>query len=226
MQYRRWLALSVAIALIVLATPGLATTIRSTRRMAGFSSDSQYYVYLETSRNLGSGIPKAVLQVIDIADSTCVAGGCLETRYGESDSNLSVRDAETDLLQQTWTLRQELGLTPPVAGIPLTIASRSRTADGTETVNVNLGDRRSVRLVLQQRAEPSRAAFRLEAQYAGQRRSLGSLSRFLNGILRYSIREVYASPDEDSIVVLLTAMRPAFEGTLETTLVQSFELRR
>ncbi|MDX2216449.1 MAG: DUF2259 domain-containing protein [Oculatellaceae cyanobacterium bins.114] len=226
MHYRRWLSLGVAIALVALATPGLATTFRTTRRMAGFSQDNQYYVYLETSRNSGTGIPKAVLQVIDVAGSTCVVGGCLETRYGEADADLSVRDAETDLLQQTWVLRQELGLTPPIAGIPLTIASRSRTADGTETVNVNLGDRQSLRFVLQQRAESGRASFRLEAQYAGQRRSLGSLNRFLNGILRYSIREVYSSPDEDSVVVLVTATRPTFQGVLETTLVQSFELRR
>ena len=68
-----------------------------------------------------------------------------------------------------------------------------------------------------------RAAMQLEVTYNGQRRSLDSLGNFRPWVLGYSIREVYLSPDGERVAVLITAVKPTFEGTLATTLVQGFE---
>jgi predicted secreted protein len=226
---RRSLGLTIS-AVALLSAQVLATTFRATQRMAGFSSDSNHYVYLESSRDTGAGIPKASIQIVDVSTSACVETGCVETRYREPDANLSTTDAENDLLRRTWLLRQSLGLTPPVAGTRLAVSSRSRTPDGTETVTVNLDNRQPMRLVLQQRNQSvdapsnSRSAMRLEISYDGKRRSLDSLSNFRPYVLRYSIRDVYLSPDRKSAVILITTTKPSFEGVLETTLVQGFDL--
>lgn len=216
---------------ILVAAEVSATTYRATQRMAGFSTDGNHYVYLESSRDTGAGIPKARLQIVEISSNSCVQNGCIETQFREPDSSLSNAAAEDSLLQTTWNLRQNLGLTPPVAGTRLAVVSRSRAADGTEIMAVRLNNREQpLRLRLQQRTEPSnivgfdRAAMRLELTRNNRQRSLGSLSNFQEGILRYSLREVYLSPDRQSIVVLMTATRPTFEGVLETTLVQGFDL--
>jgi predicted secreted protein len=215
--------------LALVATQAIATTFRTTQRMAGFSSDSNYYVYLESSVNTGSGIPKAAIQIVDVSANACIRTGCVETSYRDPDANLSAADAENDLLRRTWSLRQSLLLTPPVAGTRLTVISRSRTANGTETVN--FGDsRQPIRVVLQQRNQnvdnpsTSRSAMQLDITYGGTRRSLDSLNNFRNQVVRYSIRDVYVSSDRQSAVILITATKPTFEGTLDTTLVQSFDL--
>lgn len=223
--------MGLAIAAVALvAGQAIATTFRTTQRMAGFSSDSNYYVYLESSRDTGAGIPKATIQVMDVSANVCVTNGCLETRYREANANLSTADAENDLLRRTWELRQALLLTPPIAGTRLTVVSRSRTADGTETVNFGLEPRQPMRVVLQQRNQrvnnpaESRSAMQLDVTYGGRRRSLDSLNNFRSQVLRYSIRDVYVSGDRQRAVILITATKPTFEGTLETTLVQSFDL--
>lgn len=210
-------------------------TFRATQRLAGFSADGSHYLYLESSRDTGAGIPKSSIQVVDIAANTCADNGCLETRYGEADANRATTDAEQDLLKQTWKVRQALNLTPPTAGTELPIIARSRTADGTETVTVRLPNRNQpLQLRLKQTqikspisggtAKQDKAAMQLEVTYDGQHQSLDSLSNFREWVLGYSIRAVKLSPDGKHIAVLLTATKPTFEGTLATTLVQGFEL--
>ncbi|NJP11817.1 MAG: DUF2259 domain-containing protein [Leptolyngbyaceae cyanobacterium RU_5_1] len=209
-------------------------TFKAAQQAAGFSPDGKYYIYLESSQDTGAGIPKVNLQVVDVSANACVRNGCIETRYGEAESKLSIKDAEQDLLQQTWTLRQKLQLTSPTTGVKLPIRSRSRTADGTETITVQLDGRQSLQLRLQQKrttsaiaggtAEKDQAALRLEVFDGREPRSLGSLKNFRDWVLDYSIREVYLAPNSDRVVVLVTATKPTFEGTIGTTLVQSFEL--
>ena len=213
------------------SSASLNPTYRAEPRMAGFSSDGNYYIYLESSRDTGAGIPRSSLQVVDIASNNCVAKGCIETRYQESDAPLEIKAAEDTLLQQTWKIRQDLKLTPPATGTELPILSRSRTADGTETVNVRLNNRDQLRLQLRQRrkvaegaSQLEQAAMQLEVSYNGQRRSLDSLSNFRNFVLDYSIRTVKVSPDGEQVAVLITATKPTFEGTLGTTLVLGFDL--
>lgn len=216
--------------------PGAAETptFKATQRLAGFSADGSHYLYLESSRDTGAGIPKSSIQVIDVTANACAENGCKETRYGEADADLKTTDAEQDLLQQTWKTRQALNLTPPVAGTELSIVSRSRTPDGTETVTVRLPKRdQPLQLRLKQKqlnastsgkAESDKAAMQLEVVYDGESRSLDSLSNFREWVLSYSIREVRLSADGKHVAVLLTATKPTFEGTLATTLVQGFEL--
>jgi predicted secreted protein len=202
--------------------------------MAGFSADGDYFIYLESSRDTGAGIPKSTMQVVALDSNTCVKNGCLKTRYGEPDSDLSLEAAEDSLLKQTWNIRQDLQLTPPAAGDSLPVLSRSRTADGTETMTVRLANHQPLQLRLQQKRIPAtqtgqeftkdRAAMQIEVNYDGQRRSLGSLDQFRDWVLDYSIRDVKLSPDGKHVVVLVTAMQPTFEGTLGTTVVQGFEL--
>lgn len=217
-----------------IALDSLKPTFRTSERMAGFSADGDYFIHLESSRDTGAGIPKSKMQVVALDSNACIQGGCLKTRYGESDSDLSLKVAEDSLLQQTWSIRQDLQLTPPAVGESLPVLSRSRTADGTETMTVRLANHQPLQLRLQQKRIPAqqtgqeftkdRAAMQIEVNYNGQRRSLGSLDQFRDWVLDYSIRDVKLSPDGKHIVVLVTAMEPTFEGTLATTVVQGFEL--
>lgn len=210
-------------------------TFSAAERMAGFSTDGNYYLYLESSRDTGAGIPKSSLQVIDVASNACAPGSCVETRLSESEANQALAETEKQLLQQTWKVRQDLKLTPPATGVELPIMTRSRAADGTETVTVRLtNSNQPLQLRLQQKriastlrggpAERDKAAMQLEVSYNGRQRSVGSLNHYRDWVLDYSIREVRLSPDGQHVAVLITATKPTFEGTLATTVVHGFEL--
>jgi predicted secreted protein len=214
------------------ATDSLQPTFRARQRIAGFSADGRHFIYLESSRDTGAGIPKSSLQVVNVATNACVENGCLSTRYQESDAGLQMSDAEENLLQKTWSMRQVLKLTPPVSGTALPVIERSRTKDGIETVTV-IGDEAKMQLRLQQQqirsalnggtAEQDKAAMQIQVSYDGKQRSLDSLNNFRDRVLEYSIREVRLSPDGKRVAVLLTATTQTFEGTLGTTLVQGFD---
>jgi predicted secreted protein len=199
-------------------------TFRATPRMAGFSPDGNYFIYLESSRDTGAGVPKSMLQLMDVASNRCVENGCVETRYSEKEAEMKMADAETDLLKQTWKVRQDLNLTPPVEGTDVPILSRSRAADGSETVTVRLNNSEPLTLYLQQKRAQDKAAMQLAVNYNGQKRSLDSLNNFRDNVLDYSIRQVTLSPDGKRVAVLITATKPTFEGTLGTTIVQGFVL--
>ncbi|XGV95496.1 MAG: DUF2259 domain-containing protein [Leptolyngbya sp. BL-A-14] len=196
-------------------------TFRATPRMTGFSPDGSYFIYLESSQDTGAGIPKSALQLVKLDSNRCVADACVETHYSEKEAGMKMSEAESELLKQTWKVRQDLNLTPPVAGIDIPIASRSRAADGSETVTIRLNNR-DLQLRLQQKSTPDKASMQLGVTYDGQQRSLDSLNNFRDNVLDYSIRQVKLSPDGKRVAILITATKPTFEGTLGTTLVQGF----
>ncbi len=198
-------------------------TFRATPRMTGFSPDGNYFVYLESSQDTGAGIPKSVLQLVKLDGNRCVEDACVETHYSEKEAGMKLSEAESELLKQTWKVRQDLNLTPPVAGIEIPIVSRSRTVDGSETVTMRLNNR-DLQLHLQQKSTQDKASMQLGVNYDGQQRSLDTLTNFRDNVLDYSIRQVKVSPDGKRVAVLITATKPTFEGTLGTTLVQGFAL--
>jgi predicted secreted protein len=219
----------VASAAIALAPEALANTWRAAHRMSGFSPDSNYYVYLESSRNTGSGIPSAELQIVQVTANSCIKNGCIETKYGESDSNKSTKMAEDDLLKKTWNTRQSLNLTPPQSGTKLNIISRTAGGNGSETIAVKVKAAKSLQIRLEQKQKNASsgkesAAMRLVVNYNGRQRVLGSLNNFQDWVLSYSIREVRLSPNGRNIVVLVERTERTFEGVLKTTFVQGFVL--
>ncbi len=209
-----------------------APSQRTLQKKAGFSADGRYFLYLESWRDLGAGIPKSALQMVDVAKNTCVEAGCVETQYGEVDAGLSLEVAEKNLLKQTQILRKNLQLEAPTTGTSLPITQRSRTPNGTETATVNLGTGKpAMQIRLQQNATVSsmfggtapkdQASLQMQVNYGAKTRAIG-LSQ--DGAVGFSIREVVRSPNGKNIVVLLTSTQRAFEGTLGKTLVQGFEL--
>ena len=226
-----------ASALLFFEFSGLATIFKASRRLAGFSIDSRYYIYLESSRNSVTEVPLAQIKIIDVATNSCVRNGCLETEYDRSSSTLSNQAAENDLLSKTLPLRQSLKLTQLKVGIPLSIISRSTSSDGIETVRVRLTSQPDpLQIRLQQRYIPSlvsggssdveRAAMRLVINYNNRQLTLGDLNNYRESVKKYSIREVRLSPNRRNIVVLLDQTQPTYEGVLQTTLVQSFPLQK
>lgn len=208
----------------------IAATYRSTARMAGFSTDGRYFMQLESSRDTGAGVPKAVLQIMDLTANRCVPNGCVATTYSEADAKLSLIDAENALLKQTQQLRQSLQLTSPTSGNSVPMMARSR-ADERETVTMQLNGE-PLLLQIQRQAvvgggsngslDKPPSTFGLVATYRGKQRSLGSLGDANDLAIAYSIREVKLSADGKQVAVLLTAVKPTFEGTIATTIVRGF----
>lgn len=212
-----------------------APSQRTLQKIAGFSADGRYYLHLESWRDIGAGIPKSAMQLMDVEKNACVEAGCIETKYGEVDAGLSLEVAEKNLLQQTKTLRKNVQIEAPVAGTSLPITQRSRTADGTETVTVDLGTGKpAMEIQLQQKAtvssmfggtaEKDQAWMQMQVTQNQKTRTIGSLKTPQDWIVGFSIREVVLSPNGKNIVVLLTSTQRAFEGTLGKTMVQGFEL--
>lgn len=209
-------------------------TFQTQQRTSGFSADSQHFMHLESWRDTGAGIPHAAMQVVNLATNTCVANGCMKTQFNESQASQSLAIAESNLLQQTQSLRQNLQLTSPSPGNSLPEMARSQQQDGTETVTVQTTNNQPLRLTLKQKqtvtpmpggaGEKEQAAMQLEVNYGGKTRSLGSLDKMQDWKVKFSIREVRQSSDGKTIAVLLTAAERAFEGTLGRTMVQGFEL--
>ncbi|MBE9128961.1 MULTISPECIES: DUF2259 domain-containing protein [unclassified Coleofasciculus] len=217
------------------SSEGLATVLKASQRMAGFSTDSRHYIYLESSRNPVTDVPTAQIQIINVANSSCVRNGCLETEYDRSAYNLSNQAAENDLLEKTLMLRQRLELNRLKVGIQLPVISRQRTPNETETVNFRLNKQTEpLQIRLEQRYIPSvlsggsspvdRAAMRLIINYNYRQLTLGNLNNYRDAVRNYSIREVRLSPNQRNAVVLIDMTQPSEEGVLQTTLVQSFSL--
>jgi len=212
------------------ASPPTTATFTASQRTAGFSSDGRYFMQLESSRDTGAGIPRASLQIVDLAENRCVPNGCITTSYGEADTQVSLTVAENSLLQKTQALRQSLNLTQPTSGKVLPL-ERSQTSGAGEVVTVQVQGA-PMQLRLQQRqtlspmfggtAEKDKAAMELQITHQGKTRSLGSLEQYQEGVVSYSIREVLLSPDGQQVAVIITAIRPTFEGTLATTFIQGF----
>lgn len=220
-----------ASAVVLVATSALAEVFQATPHMSGFSADGDHYVFLETSRDTGAGILKAKLQIVNLPKNNCVSTGCIETSNSESQPTATT---DKDLLAKTWKLRTDLGLAPPQAGTRLDIISRAVKPDKTEIVQVQLkNSKETIKLQLRQKnirsaqsgyTDKDRASMQLDVTRNGKQRSLDSLDNFRDWVYEYSIKEVYLSPDGQHVAVLITMTEPTFEGVLETTLVQGFEL--
>ncbi|MBD2180652.1 DUF2259 domain-containing protein [Planktothrix sp. FACHB-1355] len=207
---------------------------RTTQRMAGFSTDSLSYIYLESSRDTGAGIPKAEMQIVNVPSNSCVPNGCIETQYGESQSGKTTKMAEDDLLARTGNLRRRLKLVSPHLGTKLNIISRSNSPDGSETVVARLNNGKTLQIRLEQKqikstsqggtAERDKASMSLLITYNNRQRRIGSLNNYRDWVISYSLREVRLSPNGRNAIVLLDKTEPTFEGVLQTTLVQGFPL--
>ena len=81
MKHVTLVSLSVVAIALVCSSEGLATVFRANRRLSGFSPDSRYYVYLESFQNPVTEVPTAKIQIIEVANNSCVRNGCLKTDY-------------------------------------------------------------------------------------------------------------------------------------------------
>ncbi len=225
----------VAIALLSFGSEGLATVFRSSRRLSGFSPDSRYYVYLESFRNFVTEVPKAQIQIVDVATSSCVRNGCLKTEYDNSASNLTNKAAEDDLLNKTSVLRYDLKLTLLKVGIRLPMIARERNADSSETYKFLVNDpKQPMQITLKHKYIPAvkpggsfeteRASMQLVIDYKYRKLSLGDLDNYREAVQKYSIREVRLSPNRRNVVVLIDMTQPTYEGVVQTTLVHSFPI--
>ncbi|HEY9637913.1 MAG TPA: DUF2259 domain-containing protein [Coleofasciculaceae cyanobacterium] len=226
----------IAIALLLFDLEGWATVFKTSRRLSGFSPDSRYYIYLESSRNSVTDVPTAQIQIVDVATNSCVNKGCLKTDYDNSSSSLSNQAAENDLLKKTLEIRQTLKLNQLKVGIELPISSHSVKPDRSEMVQVRLNNKpEPLEIRLEQKYIPSifsrqgfgdveRAAMRLVINYNNRKLTLGDLNNYREAVKNYSIREVRLSPNGNNVVVLIDMTQPTYEGVLQTTFVQSFPL--
>jgi predicted secreted protein len=212
-------------------------TFTAIPRLSGFSADGHHYIYLESARDTGAGIPKAWLQMVNVAANRCLPDVCVETHYGENTASWSLARAELEMLRQIWQMRQTLGLATPQAGASLQILSRSRDATGTEILTFRLPNQpQPAELRLFQKRVGMAAApqidvarVRLELRHPGRSPITTVIQRFpepeLDGSrCEIAIREIKLSPGRDRLVILLTVTQPTFEGTLALTLVQGFSL--
>jgi len=136
---RYWLFfLAIATTTLLFDLQGLAAVFKASRRLSGFSPDSRYYIYLESSRNPVTEVPTAQIQIIDVEKNSCVSDGCQKTEYDRSSSNISNQAAENELLSKTLPLRKALKLNQLKVGIPLPIVARSISPARTEAVRGRL----------------------------------------------------------------------------------------
>jgi predicted secreted protein len=233
---RYWLFfLAIATSTLLFDLQGLAAVFKASRRLSGFSPDSRYYIYLESSRNPVTEVPTAQIQIIDVEKNSCISDGCQKTEYDRSSSNISNQAAENDLLTKTSPLRQALKLNQLKVGIPLPIVARSISPARTEAVQVRLDKQKQpIQISLQQRyrslvspggdVTTEQSSMRLLIDYNYRRLTLGDLSNYRDAVKKYSIREVRLSPNGRNIVVLIDQTQATYEGVLQTTVVQSFPL--
>lgn len=225
-----------ATAFLLLDFQALATVLKASRRLAGFSSDSSHYIYLESSRNTVTEVPLAQIQIVNVAKNTCEQDGCIKTEYDRSASNLSNQAAEYELLQKTLAIRQSLGLNRLKVGTQLPIIKRVSKPDRSETIQVRLPKQKEpMQIRLEQKYIPSilsprgssdieRAAMRLIINNKSRQLTVGSLDNYREAVQKYSIREVRLSPNGRNVVVLLNMTQPTYEGLLQSTFVQSFPI--
>lgn len=237
-------ALPVAASIILLFNAeGLATAFKASHRMSGFSIDNSHYIYLESYRNSVTEVPTAEIQIINIANNSCVRDACMKTEYDRTTYSLTNKTAEDDLLNKTLTIRHDLGLNRLKVGIQLPIIERKINKDYPPRSGINRSETVSFRLNnpgeplyirLDQKHIPSalsggssavaRASMRLVVNYNYYQLTIGNLNNYRDAVTNYAIREVRLSPNRDNIVVLIDMTQPMEEGVVQTTFVQSFPL--
>lgn len=230
------LSLSLSTIVFLLLDQALATVVKASRRLAGFSSDSSHYIYLESSRNAVTEVPLAQIQIVNVGKNACERDGCLKTEYDRSASSLSNQAAEYELLQKTLEIRKNFGLNRLKVGTQLPITKRVNKPDKSETVQVSLPNQKEpMQIRLEQKYIPSilsprgssdieRASMRLIINNQSRQLTIGSLDNYRDAVQKYAIREVRLSPNGRNVVVLLEITQPTYEGLLQSTLVQSFPI--
>jgi len=227
--------LFLASAFLLLDSQVWATVLQMSRRLSGFSLDSNHYIYLESAQNPVTKVPTAKIQILNVDTNSCVSNGCLETDYDRSAANLSAKDAEDNLLSQTTQIRQNLGLNQLKLGRRLPNIYRSVEPEGTEIKKFLVSTQTEpLQIRLEQNYIPSvlsggtsdvdRASMRLVINYNYRQLTLGKLNNYREAVRKYSIREVRLSPDGNSAVVLINANEATYNADLQTTLVYSFPL--
>lgn len=226
-----------ASAVLFVSSQAVADVFKTASRLSGFSTDGSHYIYLESSRNYVTEIPKAQLQIINVPTNSCAQNGCIETLYTQESANINIKQsqAEDELLKKSLYLRQVLKLIRLQPGTKLPIIYRSLEPNNIEFVTVampNIGQ--TLQIALYQKYIPSvlnqgesdvdRAAMSLAINYNNRQRSLGHLYNYREGVTKYSIREVRLSPNRRNIVVLIDMTRRTDNGVLQTTLVQGFPI--
>ncbi|MGQ4647472.1 DUF2259 domain-containing protein [Lyngbya aestuarii] len=212
-----------------------AIVLKMSRRLSGFSLDSNHYIYLESTQNSVTKVPIAKIQILNVDTNSCVSNGCLETDYNRSVANLTPKNAEDNLLSQTAQIRRDLGLNQLKLGRRLPNIYRSVEPDGTETKKFLVSTQKEpLQIRLEQNYIPSvlsggtsdvdRASMRLIINYNYRQLTLGKLNNYREAVRKYSIREVRLSPDGTSAVVLINANEATYNADLQTTLVYSFPL--
>ncbi len=213
----------------------LADVFKASKRLAGFSADSRYYIYLESAKNSVNEVPIAQIQIINLATNSCQPNGCIKTESNDS-SNTTFKAAEDDLLKKTLSMREKLNLTNLKEGIRLPMISHSSKSDGSETLQFRVNNpKEPLQILLQQRfiasvlsprgsSDVDRAAMRLVINYKNRRLTIGDLNNYREAVKRYSIREVRLSPNKRNVIVLIDQRQPTYEGVLLTTFVQSFPI--
>jgi predicted secreted protein len=226
----------VAIAFLV-SSEGLASALRASRRMSGFSPDSRYYLYLESFSNTVTEVPTAQIQMVDLETNSCVRNGCLKTEYDLSASNLTTKAAGDDILKRTAQLRYDLQLTLLKVGIRLPMIARQPNPDSSETYKFLINDpKEPLQITLEQKYIPAveaggtfgteRASMRLVVNYNYRQLAIGDLNNYREAVQKYAIREVRLSPNRRNAVVLIDMTQPSYEGLVQTTFVQSFPIER
>ena len=237
---RRFSVISLmAASAALISSQVLAAIYKTSHQLSGFSTDSRYYIYLESYRNAATDVPKAKLQIINLPRNACIENGCLETEYTdearETAPSLTTKSAENQLLKKTSVIRYNLKLNRPAPGRKLPVLSRKTNADGSETYTFILNDKKEKLEVLMQQkyipsvayggnAEVDRAALRLEVTANYRKRTLSTLNNYRENAMKYTLREVRLAPDGRTVAIIMNMMQPNEQGALQTTLVQSSPL--
>jgi hypothetical protein len=212
--------------------------LETRERLAAFSPNGRYYIYLESYPEPLTKIPKAYLQIVRTDKNKCVEKGCIETDLTDDFSGKALWFAEEDMLQKTRELREELNVNRQFKkGLELEILEQKNLDKGLDrtvakfnskgdNIIIFLQQRHIKSVVNNGRGDIDRSALRLVAFFDYRRLTLGSLYEFKEGVSRFAIREIYLSPDKKTIVVLLDMFKPTIEGEVKTTLVQSFPIEK
>jgi predicted secreted protein len=195
--------------------------------MLGFSSDSQYFVLIESVIEDGSGIPTAKIIIAEVATNKCVRGGCFSTEGSEEDEEQQVL---SKIYKKTWKLRKKLKLTPPRRGYQ----AKGPLFDKKRKTNYYVYGNQKIYVKLEEKAVPGpyefqeKAAVQLTVNAVGKKskvtKVLDSLKNHRQDAQKYELGDLFFSPDKNSIAILVRVFYRGFEGADIRTIVQTAKL--
>jgi len=228
-MFKRITITLILLAGIVLTISPVSAAVDWNLDMLGFSSNSQFFILAESVVEDGSGIPRAKIIIADVATNQCVQGGCLEST--SSPNGDTEQDALQQIYQKTWTLRKELGLTPPQSGY---LANGPFFGEDDNTAHYSYNDQK-IYVTLLQKTVPGEDDFNQKAAIqmtmstsneTGQhvKKVLDSLNNYRENAQKYQLGRLYVSPDRKSVAILVHVFYRGFEGYDIRTIVQSAQL--